>query len=178
MYYKKFIEFLKTHNIYDEEIVKYFNNNSTRFDYLEEEYRPFIGVYYMTEGDILTKVKPMVPFINSDKTVLINIHEYIHLYLIYNKINKPVNIMTRDREVLPIFYEKVFVKENPSLELLKYHEHLNESIYNEGQDEYLLALKLSNELIDSYENDDIKKLNHKVKRLVLKDNFSRLVNGK
>ena len=77
MYYKKFIEFLKTHNIYDEEIVKYFNNNSTRFDYLEEEYRPFIGVYYMTEGDILTKVKPMVPFINSDKTVLINIHEYI-----------------------------------------------------------------------------------------------------
>ena len=70
-----------------------------------------------------------------------------------------------------------FILENPTESLLQYHEHLNESIYEEQQDEYLLALKLSEELMDSYDNDDIKKLNHKVKRLVLRDNFNRFING-
>lgn len=176
MYYRKFIEFLKEHGIYNEEVFNYFYENSTRFDYLDDEWRPFIGVYYQTNGDVLSKIKTIVPYINDDKTVLINIHEYIHVYMIYNKINDYVKIKTLDREVLPIFFEKVYVKENPTDELIKYQDYLDESIYNAGEEEYLLALKLSDELMNEYDNQSVGKLNFKVKKLMFRDRVNKMIN--
>lgn len=174
MYYRKFIDFLKKHGIYEKEIVDYFMSNSTRFDYRVEEDRAFIGVYYVIKNNILDKIKVVVPYFNDDKTVLINIHEYVHLYKCYNKLGKICHI-GRDKEVLPIFYEKLFVKENPTKELIDYHNNLNESIYNNKEEEYLLALRLSNELINNYDNEDINKLNVKVKKLMFKDKINNII---
>ncbi len=175
MYYRKFIEFLKEHGIYDKEVVSYFHENSFRFDYLDEEFREFIGVYYMTNGKELLGIRAYVPYMNDDKTVLINIHEYIHVLMNYNDINKNTNVLYKDREVLPIFYEKVYVKENPTDELIEYHNQLNESIYNNEQEEYLLALKYSDELMNDYNNQSINKLNLKVKKLVFRDMVNNMI---
>ncbi len=174
MYYRKFIEFLKKHGIYDKEIVDYFMANSTKFDYRIEEDRTFIGVYYVIKNNILDKIKVVVPYLNDDKTVLINIHEYVHLYKYYNKLGKLCHI-GKDKEVLPIFYEKLFVKENPTKELIDYHNNLNESINNSKDEEYLLALRLSTELMNSYDNENINKLNVKVKKLMFKDIINNIL---
>lgn len=177
MYYRKFIDFLKKHNIYDEEIVEYFNDHSTRFDYLEDEYREFIGIYYLFDKtNTLKGLNIVVPYINNDKTILINVHEYIHLYMLYDKLDK-FCVLGKDREVLPIFFERVFINENPTEELINYQQEINQSIYDNDQEEYLLALRLSDELNDYYDNQSFNKLNRKVKRLVLKDNFNRFING-
>lgn len=167
MYHKKFIEFLKKHNLYDEEVLNYWKDNKTSFDYREEEKRDLIGCFYILRNNILEKIKLIVPFIESDKTVLINIHEYIHLFLLYPKLGKKCKIGL-DKEVLPIFYEKVYIQENPTPQLIEYHEYLNSFIKKSDQQEYIIALNLSGELLKNYKNKNINKLDHKVKKLVKK----------
>ena len=41
-YYKKFIHFLKEHNLYDENAMEYLHEKGIFFNYLEEENRDFI----------------------------------------------------------------------------------------------------------------------------------------
>ena len=48
-YYKKFIRFLKEHNLYDAEALEYLRNNGVFFDFLEEENRDFIGCRYILD---------------------------------------------------------------------------------------------------------------------------------
>ena len=46
----KFFEFLHTHNIYDDEVYKYFLNHSVIFDYYNEDFnRSFIGCNYIKD---------------------------------------------------------------------------------------------------------------------------------
>ena len=53
MYYQKFINFLKEHNLYNEEVVEYWKNNRTLFDYHDEEKRGFIGCFYQYKKEYL-----------------------------------------------------------------------------------------------------------------------------
>ena len=176
MYYRKFIEFLKEHGIYDEDIVLYYRNNWELFDYLDDELREDIGTGYVFSHNELLEMHPFVPIMNSDLTVLINVHEYIHVYMNYDKLNTIANVSNKDNEVLPIFYEKVYIKENLSNELVEYYEDLNGKIERNPEERYVLAMKISDELLCSYDNQNIKQLNRKVKRLVLKDSVNRLFN--
>ena len=175
MYYEKFLEFLKSHNLYDEDIYKYWYDNSMRFDYLIEEGRDFINTYYKFENGYLVKLWSFLPFIDSDITVLINIHEYVHMYVMYNKLGKRCKI-GRDCEVLPILFERIYIEENKTPELLKYYNFLNDSIIDDNDDKYVLALNISNELIKEYNKQDISKLDNKVKRLVLKHDIKKAFN--
>ena len=45
----KLIEFFKKHNLYEEEMFKYFSENSTMIDYMDDEQRSFIGTFYITD---------------------------------------------------------------------------------------------------------------------------------
>ena len=167
MYYQKFINFLKEHNLYNEEVVEYWKNNRTLFDYRDEEKRGFIGCFYQYKKEYLTKIHLIVPFINNDKTILINIHEYIHLLTLYNKIGKKYKIGD-DKEVLPFLYERIFIKENKTDELLNYYQYLNKTIIEDNKEEYLIALNLSEILLKEYNNDNIYKLDKKSKKLTKK----------
>ena len=168
MYYEKFINFLKKHNLYDEEVIQYWTKNKISFDYLEEESRCLIGCYYKIENKILTKISLIVPFIDNDKTVLINIHEYIHLLLTYHKLGYKYKL-DPSREILPIFYERIFIRENETASLLNYYNYLNSYIIEENLNEYVLALKISDILLKTYNNDNVFKLENKAKKLVRKN---------
>ena len=60
MYYKKFITFLKEHNLYDEEILEYWKNNKLMFDYRDDEKRELIGCFYKIENNILKEIKIII----------------------------------------------------------------------------------------------------------------------
>lgn len=167
IYYQKFINFLKEHYLYDEKILEYWKNNRTLFDYRDEEKRDLMGCFYQYEKEYLTKIHLIVPFIDNDKTVLINIHEYIHLLTLYNKIGKKCKIGD-DKEVLPFLYERIFINENKTDELLKYYQYLNQSIIESNVNEYLIALHLSEILLEEYDNDAIHKLDKRAKKLTKK----------
>ena len=56
-YYQIFIEFLKKHNLYNEEAIKYLHKQGIFFDYYEEENRDFIGCYYiLNKSNVLQKI--------------------------------------------------------------------------------------------------------------------------
>ena len=165
MYYKKFIEFLKTHNLYDEQIISYWTNHSIHFDYKDDEKRDMICCLYVLKDQKLEKLALIVPFIVDDKTILINIHEYIHFYLLYQKLGKKYT-HHEDAEVLPFLYEQIFIKENQTRELKEYYKYLNTKIKEDSKKEYLIALEVSNKMIAQYQNEDISILDKKVKKLV------------
>ena len=170
MYYQKFIDFLKNHNLYDEKVFKYWQENSTYFDYRDEDSRIFMGCFYQYENGYLRKIGLFIPFIDDDKTLLINIHEYIHLLLLYYKIGTKHKI-GNDKEVLPLFFERIFVEENNTKELNKYYQYLNQIINEENKEEYILGLKLSDSIKEKYNNDNIFKLDKKVKKLIKKNSY-------
>ncbi len=176
MYYRKFIEFLKEHGIYDEEVVKYYREHWELFDYLDVEKRINMGTNYIIRNGQLEEMRVVVPIMNNDITVLINVHEYIHVLTNYNKINHRAKIKTKDHEVLPIFYEKVYVKENPTEELMEYHNLLNECIDDTPEEQYVLALDISDKLMEDYDNQSIEQVNRKVKKLVFKDTIHKFIN--
>lgn len=173
MYYQKFINFLKEHNLYNEEIINYWQKNKLVFDYLDDEKRQLIGCFYIIEKGKLKNIKIIVPFIDDDKTILINIHEYIHLLLLYPKIYKKCNIGI-DSEILPLFYERIYIEENKTEELLNYYNYINNFIIQQQQKEYIIALNLSKQLLEIYNNDNIYKLEKKAKKLVKKYKTSNI----
>lgn len=164
MYYQKFINFLKKHNLYNEEVLTYWKNNKMSFDYREEEQRDLIGVYYKFKTNILERIQLIVPFIDNDKTVLINIHEYIHLLLLYPYINKKC-VIDKDKEVLPFYFERLYIEENNTEELKEYYQYLNRMIIKDNINEYIIALKKSDILLKKYRKKDIKQLKRLIKKI-------------
>ena len=67
-YYKKFIRFLKEHNLYDAEALEYLRNNGVFFDFLEEENRDFIGCrYILDKNKKLQKIQICAPLLEMKK---------------------------------------------------------------------------------------------------------------
>jgi len=167
IYYNKYINFLIKHNIYNEEIIDYMRRNCIKFDYRDEEQRDFIGCFYnLDRNNRITKINLCVPFLDSDTTVLINIHEYIHLFILYQYLNKKYQ-QSKDEEILPILYELLYFLDNPSKELERKIIELNNTIKDTSPVQYRIALKSRDELLEYYqkENPSFKKLQEKAKKL-------------
>lgn len=164
----KFFIFIYDNGIYDQEVYKYYLNNAFIFDYYEQNmFKSSIGCSLIIDKDtdILLGIKPIVPAMVDDITTLINIIEYVHTLCLYNKINKKYKDSVTS-EVLPMYYENLFVMENESKELQKFKADLDKAALNSNDEKDLIALKLSYKLLDERKNNDnFKKVNKKVKKL-------------
>ena len=83
----------------------------------------------------------------------------------YKYLDKKVTIK-EDIEVLPMLYERIYVNETNNKELLEFANDLDKMIKHE--DNYLLGLKLRDELLRIY-NYDFEDINKKAKKLVKKE---------
>ena len=174
-YYQKFIDFFERHELYDKETFDYLKNNTQLFDYRDTDQHGFIGCFYLTKKGILQKINLILPFIDSDITTLINIHEYTHGIIAYKKIN---SILTENivNETLPLLYERIYLEENKDNENLREHiNNLNRRIINSTDPEskkYKQALSTQDQLLDYYYSGhtSIKDLNKKAKKLIRKQN--------
>ena len=78
--------------------------------------------------------------------------------------------MGMDCEVLPFYFENLYILENPNIGLEEFEQRLNQSTSYENREEYRIAYTLQKELLQLYpQGNSIKKLNRKVKRLVKKE---------
>lgn len=167
IYYKKFIDFIKKHNLYDKESFIFISNHTKNIDYKNEEERDFIGSYYNTsEAGNIINFKIYVPEIIDEKTLLINIHEYIHALFLYKMLNKPCDIGL-EKEILPLMYEKLYVLESDELSINQYQKDLMETINEINKPEYTIGNKLSDELL-KYSDENLIDLNKKAKILARK----------
>ena len=163
-YNQGIIDFFKRHNMYDEKMFEYLQENSTMVDYKDPEQRPFIGCYYIQgKNNILQKIVLYVPYVYDNTTALIDIHEITHGIENYYKIGKKFekNITV---EALPLLYEKLYILENPTDELIEYGRYLDEKADRHREIQYRFALKIRDELLSNY-NYNMKKMEKKVKKL-------------
>lgn len=162
----KLIDFFKKHNLYDEKMFKYFSENCTMIDYRDDEQRVYIGTFYFIDKNKkLLKIHLNVPYIYDDKTMLISIHEFIHAILLYKKIDHKINLGL-DREALPMLYEKIYINDVNSHELISYGKYLDSLICNEDE-QYNIGLMIRDELLSIY-NYNIYSMDKKAKKLVKK----------
>lgn len=170
IYYEKFINFFQNLGLYDEQAFNYLRKNSILFDYIDEDQRDMIGYYYFFNNERkLSQINLYVPFINNEKTLLINIHEYTHGLMLYKYLGKKYK-QPNYCEVLPILLEKIYIEENPNEELYKFENNLNRRITSESSFEYKIALKLQDELYNYYNKEkSINKINKKIKKLTRKE---------
>lgn len=161
------IDFFKRHNLYDEETFDYLSKNATMIDYKDEDQRAMVGCFYiLDEKKILKKLKINIPYVYNDITALIDIHELVHGIENYPKLGKRFK-KDITIEALPILYEKLFILENPSDQLIKYGEYLDGIIEKSSEKEYKFALKIREELLKNY-NYDVTKMQKMSKKLVRK----------
>lgn len=144
--YQKFINFLKKYGLYDDKIFHYIMDNAVYFDYLDDELRSAIGVYCIYQQNKLFKIVTYVPYITDDKTVLINVHEYVHAFLLYSKLGTKYK-MGMDCEVLPFYFENLYILENPNIGLEEFEQRWNQSISYENREEYRIAYTLQKDLL-------------------------------
>ena len=166
-FHPKIIDFFKRHNMYDAKMFQYLKDNAMPIDYNYEEQRVMIGCFYLlNRKNILTGLRLNLPYATDDKTILISIHEITHgienYYKIGKKFKKDITI-----ETLPLLYEKLYILENPSPELIAYGKYLDRLIETENAEEYKFGLKVREKLLNSYASN-MQKIQKKTKKLARK----------
>lgn len=140
-YHSKVVNFFKEHNLYEEKMFDYLQNQSTMVDYQNPDERIIIGCYYIL--DKKGKLKELMlnlPYVYDEKTMLINIHEITHGIENYQKLGKRFkNNITI--ETLPLLYEKIYIQEVNNEELTKYGESLDKIIEEEEKKHMYLVLE-------------------------------------
>ena len=164
-----FYEFINMHNIYDKNVYDYYIKHSDRFDYYNEDFlRNGIRCnYFVDSSGILKEIRPFVPNIVDDETTLVNIHEYVHTLLAYDMLNKRFKL-DDDCEILPIFYEKLFVLESDNEGLNRYEEFLDRAVLEGNDKKYLMAVNMFSELLNTYDYNQINEMKKRTKRLIKK----------
>ena len=164
-----FYNFINEHNIYDKNVYDYYLEHSDNFDYYNEEFLInwiCCKLIFNCKG-FLKEIRPFVPNVVDDKTALININQYVHTLLTYNYLNKKFKL-NDDCEILPKFYEKLYVLESNNNSLIEYEEFLDMAALESNDKKYLLAVNMFNELLNTYDYNKINDMIKKTKRLIKK----------
>ena len=149
--YTNLITFFKKHNLYDEEIFKQIYQNAIMFDYRDDDMQKEIGCYTINVCKKLKHIIIVVPYIEDEKTLLINIHEYTHALLAYKKIGKEYTCNDNlESEIIALLYEKIYLIENPSPELENYINYLNQKILQSNDINSKISLQALDELLNYY----------------------------
>ena len=73
-------------------------------------------------------------------------------------------------ETLPLLYEKLYILENPSKELIAYSKYLDNLIETNSEKEYKFGLSIRDELLENY-NYNMQDMQKLAKKLVRKHNI-------
>lgn len=105
----RLVDFLKSENLYDDDIFTYYVNNMKFVDDPNILNGCFYGMFIDEKFGELLSFKGIVPKICNLFTLLINIHEYMHAILLFKNLGLPFT-ESLDDEVLPIAFERLYVE--------------------------------------------------------------------
>ena len=175
IYYIKFINFLKKHNLYDDKFFKYFWKESIFISLFDDDYSFLIGgtAIVVDRKNRITNITPHMPYINCDKSVAIGIYTYVQALIQITRIGKKENYDVYYNYILPMFYEKIYINENFNDELFYYENKMRNNLSKDNFDFYTNILNSVDSLFYSYSK---KKLNEKqiarrAKRLAKESSF-------
>ena len=125
IYYKKFIEFLKNNNLYEDESFIYISRQTTNIDYDNEEEKQNIGCQKEIKDNKLKKFKVCVPGIKDEKTLLININNYVKALYLYQMLGKEYKEGIEE-EIMGLLYEKIYIITQEDISAKEYNKQVNE----------------------------------------------------
>ena len=163
-------DFFKRHNVYSEEMFRYLERNTYMVDYRDEEARIAIGCAYAINNitKVLEGLSICIPYNYDDITTLISIHEITHGIIAYKHLNKKYNVDITC-EALPMLYEKLYVLERQTPELIKYEKYLDSMISDSSSDSYKYGLYVRDTLLENY-NNNYNSMDRLTRKLVRKYN--------
>lgn len=103
----KFVNFLKQENMYDEDFLKYLNTRTVTTPSNTD--KSWFGCFSIVDNEVLVDIKLLVPEIENEDNLLVNIHEYTHAYDMYqllghhyieDKMNKEARAKEMEKKYL------------------------------------------------------------------------------
>lgn len=82
-----FHSFLKQENMYDEEFLRYLKDRTVTVP--SDIDKSWFGCFAIVNEGMLVDIKLLVPEIENEDNLLVNIHEYTHAYDLYQVLNQP-----------------------------------------------------------------------------------------
>ena len=146
IYYKKFIEFLKNNNLYEDESFIYISRQTTNIDYDNEEEKQNIGCQKEIKDNKLKKFKVCVPEIKDEKTLLININNYVKALYLYQMLGKEYKEGIEE-EIMGLLYEKIYIITQEDISAKEYNKQVEEEINEIGTNEIKQAHQIAEELL-------------------------------
>ena len=165
--YEQIIEFFKKYNLYEENMFKYIYSKTNYVDYYNEMENFLIGCYIKVKSNRIIDFKLYLPYLIDKKTMLITVHELTHAIETYYQLGNKYQ-ESNTKEVLPIIIEHLFVLESNDHELEQFERFLDDIEPTEENIPYVLALNLKDKLLKEYQNDNISKINKKIKNYLKK----------
>ena len=102
-------EFFKIENIYDEKFFKYIKGKTHYFP--SKTPLEWFGCFpILDEKGVLVDIKVVVPKIENEKNILVNLHEFFHAYELYHELGKEYIEKTKERELSAKHFENRYKK--------------------------------------------------------------------
>ncbi len=165
MFNQRITDFFKRHNLYDEKMFEYISDHTDYIDYNDPDMRFLIGCAYQYDkrGKRLDRFRLCMPYAVDDRTTLMCIHEIVHGIDFYKHLNKKYK-KKKTIEALPLLYEKIFVTENPTPELISFANYLDSRISEDKEDSYKYGISVREQLFNAYDKnyDKISKINERL----------------
>lgn len=175
LWYSKFIKFLREQDLYEEKSFNHIMKKAFFVDFTNEKLDNLkVGCILIfnkspktfEESDCLRNFFPIMPVLNSETSVSICIYVYVQALLLLERVGKWV-IDDSYNEILPLFYQKLYIIRNYNEELATYDKYLEQRLLETAPDKNHRLLKGRKDLIKFYKyaSPDTKKLSRKAKRI-------------
>lgn len=157
-YYNKFLEFLQKNNLYNQKSFAFISYHTTNIDYSEETKEQIGYTYTKNNEDKIIDFKICVPTIEDEKTLIINIRNFIYALFLYEMLGKKEEI-GEVQEAIALLYEKLYIVEQ-EFSLKEYNKFLAEEINERNEENFTRDAKLSLALLNYYD-ESIEKLTNR-----------------
>ena len=151
-FYYKYIDFLKSHSLYDEDFLDFFWNNAIFIKLKDNDYSYLVGnvIIVTNEQKRIEFIIPSVPYLKSDKDVAVAIYAYVQTLTKITRIGRKENYDVYFNYVLPMFYEKIYIEENINKRLLSYQIRMQKKLLKDNYNFYVSIINRVNGLYRKY----------------------------
>ena len=164
-YYNKFLDFLRKNNLYNQKSFAFISYHTTNIDYNEETKDQIGYTYTKNNEDKIIDFKICVPTIEDEKTLIINIRNYIYALFLYEMLGKKEKI-GEVQEAIALFYERLYILVE-EFSIKEYNKFLAEEINERNDENFTKGAKLSIELLNYYD-ESIEKLTNRASAMTKK----------
>ena len=166
-FYKKYVDFLTEHKLFDYKVANYLWINSAKIDFETANNNVLIGCSTVIDiNNKLLSITPCFSYLNNDCMVAMNIYTYVNSLFLLPQVGRKYNEDIYGK-TLALFYQKLYILENKNYELVELEKLIDSYLLKDGSLTNKLLLNNVDKMIENYNFSKINvdKNSRKIKRL-------------